>query len=290
MEAQNKQRWFLPFVFIFILTTLPLMGESLSERIGVCCGWEDWLQVEQCGYNYVEPGLASFLKPGETDSIFEDICSRMPVVKIPCYACNSFFPSSIKLIGEEVEEQQIYEYVEKAVERAALFNIQILVLGSGKSRVIPEKYSKKKAEQQFIHIVRKMGEIAKQKNITIVIEPLQKKETNFINTVSEGLRIVKKIDHENVKLLADFYHMMLEEETPESIVKAGKYLKHCHIAEKEKRTPPGVAGDDFTPYLKALKQIGYKGRISIECSWQDKNKQLPIALKELRKQITSIGF
>lgn len=289
METQKAHCRLLLLAFL-LLIIFPLKGESLSEKIGICCGWEDWLQVKQCGYNYVEPGLSSLLKPWEEDSIFEEIYNRIPTKEISCYACNSFFPSFIKLVGNEVEEQQIYEYVKKAVERAARLNVRIIVLGSGNSRTIPENFSRKDAERQFVRIVRKMGEIAKQKNITIVIEPLRKTETNFINTVSEGLEIVRKIDHENVRLLADFYHMKNEGDSPRSIIKAGKYLKHCHIAEKEKRTPPGISGDDFTPYLRALKRINYDGRISLECSWENKEKQLPVALDELKRQIKKVGL
>jgi sugar phosphate isomerase/epimerase len=61
-------------------------------------------------------------------------------------------------------------------------------------------------------------------------------------------------------------------------------LKHTHIAEKEKRAAPGVAGDDFRSYFSALKKIGYKGKLSIECIWADMEKELPIALQTLQTQ------
>ena len=77
-------------------------------------------------------------------------------------------------------------------------------------------------------------------------------------------------------------------ESPEDIVTSADKLVHCHIAEVEERTAPGVKGDDFTPYLKALKHIKYTGRMSFECSWQDIDTQLPKAIGTMREQILSI--
>jgi sugar phosphate isomerase/epimerase len=76
--------------------------------------------------------------------------------------------------------------------------------------------------------------------------------------------------------------MMRENEGPEALIEARSYLVHCHIAELKDRTAPGMAGDDFRPYLDALKKIGYQGGISIEGSW--KSEDLPKALLVLREQ------
>ena len=86
-----------------------------------------------------------------------------------------------------------------------------------------------------------------------------------------------------------FFHMMQEEEGPQSILNAGyKYLRHVHIAEKTNRTPPGVDGDDFTPYFQALKKIKYQGNISIECGWSDFKSQVGPAIREVKRQLESV--
>lgn len=68
-------------------------------------------------------------------------------------------------------------------------------------------------------------------------------------------------------LCADIYHMLKEAEGVDIIEKAGGYLVHCDIAEKENRNPPGELGQDFRPYLIALKKIKYAGKIIIESMW-----------------------
>jgi sugar phosphate isomerase/epimerase len=82
--------------------------------------------------------------------------------------------------------------------------------------------------------------------------------------------------------------MMMENEGPESLIKYGRFLNHIHIAEKEERAAPGVHGEDFTPYLKALKHAGYEGSISIECHWDNLETQAEIALITLKKQLAAI--
>jgi sugar phosphate isomerase/epimerase len=121
------------------------------------------------------------------------------------------------------------------------------------------------------------------------VEPLNRGETNFINSLAEGVEIIDAVKSPRVKLLCDIFHMLKEDESPDEIVKFGKHIVHCHIAEKENRTPPGVKGDDFRPYLSALKKIKYKGGLSIECFvYQDFDSQSKKGIEVLQKQISEV--
>jgi hydroxypyruvate isomerase len=62
-------------------------------------------------------------------------------------------------------------------------------------------------------------------------------------------------------------------------------LVHCDLAEKEKRSPPGVNEENFVPYLQALKKVNYKGKIILECQWTNLTEQGKPALKYLQKQL-----
>jgi sugar phosphate isomerase/epimerase len=126
--------------------------------------------------------------------------------------------------------------------------------------------------------------IAADHKITLAIEALNKGETNFINYLHESAEIVEAVKHPNLKMICDIYHALKENDPASELVRYKEHLVHCHIAEKEKRTPPGVMGDDFTPYFKVLKKINYKGRISLECNWKNLETELPVAVKILREQ------
>ena len=66
--------------------------------------------------------------------------------------------------------------------------------------------------------------------IIIAVEPLNRAETNIINSVEEGLKFVRDVDHANIKITADFYHMRRENEPMDVLIQAGKDIAHLHIA------------------------------------------------------------
>ena len=150
--------------------------------------------------------------------------------------------------------------------------------------MVSEGFCHQAAKQQFIQLCKRLAPIAQRYNVTIVIEPLNSGETNFINTLSEGAAIVRAVNHPNIQLLADIFHMKRENEPASSIITYGAYLRHVHIAEKENRTPPGITGDDFTEFFRALKQIGYTGNIAIEVRFEDFETQAPIVLQAMKQQ------
>ncbi len=127
-----------------------------------------------------------------------------------------------------------------ALKRAKECGSTYIVLGSGGARNIPDGCDRMEAKKQRIALVQKMAPLAEKYGVTIAIEPLNRKKDNFINSLSEGVEIVKAANSPKIQLFCDIYHMMVENEPPTEILKYGKYIVHCHIAEKEERTPPGV--------------------------------------------------
>jgi sugar phosphate isomerase/epimerase len=197
-------------------------------------------------------------------------------------ACNGFFPASIKLTGPQKDHAAALAYCEVAFRRADQLNIRRLVLGSSGSRNYPEGYDKATAVEEFTELLRKMGPIAAKYKVIVVLEPLRKAESNFMNTVAEGVAIVKDVDHKNIRCLADIYHMMVEGEGPEVLVREKKYIGHTHVAELEGRSVPGTHGEDLTPYYKALRKARYKGGMSIEARWENFDTQIGPAIENLK--------
>lgn len=236
----------------------------------------------------MEESVQKFLVPNESEDTFLKNLEQARKSSLPIKALNSFLPAEMKITGPSADIGGILKVAETAFRRAQAAKIKIIVFGSGKARHIPEEYSRTEARKQFVNLCREMAALAQKREVTIVLEPLNKEECNFINSVSEGGQIVKEVNHPNFRLLADLYHMKKEGESPESIIKYSGLLKHVHIAEKDGRTPPGFNNDDFTPYFHALKEIRYKGLISIECRWQDMEKQLPLAIRTIRAQMKAL--
>jgi sugar phosphate isomerase/epimerase len=262
---------------------------QFNPTLGVCSSLDNAEILKNAGFGYIEAGVRWYLVPTESDEKFAANFAAFKKSALPIYSCNGFLPGSLKSTGADAVHDEILDYAEVAFRRGQQSGIKIIVFGSGGSRSIPEGFDAGQGRKQFVSLLKRMGPIAQKYDVTVVIEPLNKKECNFINSVSEGADIARQVGHPNIKVLADFYHMMRENEGPESILKAGADLRHCHIAELNGRTPPGVNGDDFTGYFRALKTIGYKGRISIECGWKDLNEQAPKAIETLQEQLNHVN-
>lgn len=264
---------------------LLLQAQTLADRIGVCTSVGKAALLKQAGCSYVEIGIRSFLVPDKPDSVFAPHLREARAAALPLYSGNGFFPGDLRLTGPDVCPDKILEYGRTAIRRAREVGVKVLVLGSGSARNIPDNFSREEATGQFVTLCRKLAEFAADYDVYIAIEPLQSSETNFINTVRQGTEIARTVNHPNLGVLADFFHMLRENEDAGALIEAGKWLKHCHIAEKEIRSAPGVKGDDFTPFFKALHQAGYTGAVSIECKWDDMDKQLAASVAAMKEQI-----
>tara|TARA_Y100000780_G_scaffold79223_1_gene71758 strand:- start:17 stop:457 length:441 start_codon:yes stop_codon:yes gene_type:complete len=103
-----------------------------------------------------------------------------------------------------------------------------------------------------------------EQNIKLGIEPLNRYETDFINTVDEGLKLCELIDHPNVGLLLDVYHMNIEEKNIcQSIEKAKDKLFHFQVAEND-RGIPGTGSINWLEIFNTLKKINYNKNVSLE--------------------------
>ena len=262
---------------------------TFAPKLGVCTSLKNAAMLKQCGVDYVEVGVRSVLVPDKCDQEFAENLGAARACGLPVAAANGFLPGSLKCTGPEANHDAVLRFAETAFRRAKAVGIKVIVFGSSGSRTPPEGFSLEQTEEQFVALLRRMGPLAEPHGVMVALEPLNRKETPFINTVEHGARIVRAVKHANIRLLADIYHMLREEEPPEQIRAAGELLVHVHVAEKSKRTAPGVAGDDFRPYLRALRDIRYAGRISMECRWKEMDAELPTAEKTLRKQIAGLG-
>ena len=158
----------------------------------------------------------------------------------------------------------------------------MVVFGSGRSRRRPEEMPYGDAFRRLIEITRLIGDIAGQYGITIVIEPLNRGETNMINSVAEGACLAAAVNHPQVKLLADYYHIAVEGHAPEDLARLGG-IAHCHIATLEGRRAPQEAEEGFKALFAAMKQTGYEGLISVEGKADDLSKEGPVSVRLLKK-------
>jgi D-psicose/D-tagatose/L-ribulose 3-epimerase len=134
----------------------------------------------------------------------------------------------------------------------------------GKTRIVSAEQKQQEREWCVENLI-KAGKIARDCGVTIGVEPLNRFETDMINTADQAISLVKEVGDPNVKILLDTFHCNIEEKNiPDTIRKVGKDLL-CHIQGNESdRGTPGTGHLDWAGINDALVEIGYDGAIVIE--------------------------
>lgn len=154
------------------------------------------------------------------------------------------------------------EIMKRQIELASNFNA-IVPVGLVRGR-IKEGFTLKDTEGWFAESLFECEKVAREFGVTLALEPLNRYETNFINTLDEGIDFIKKNGFDNVKILGDTFHMNIEEVSiPGAIIAAKDYLSHIHFADSN-RCAPGDGHLNFRAIVDALIKIKYKGFIAME--------------------------
>jgi sugar phosphate isomerase/epimerase len=123
-------------------------------------------------------------------------------------------------------------------------------------------------DQALAHLAEAMtvlGEHAANRGQKLIYEPLNRYETNLINTIGDGVAFLKTLPTANVKLLADLFHMNIEEADIAAAIRAGAgHIGHFHLADSNRR-PAGLGHTDFAPIVAAVRDIGFTGYFGAEC-------------------------
>ncbi len=169
--------------------------------------------------------------------------------------------------GSAAEQKVASDYVRALIDQAVVLGCPS-VIGPIYSVVgLTGAHDDATKKQHFDLVVKNLKPLAKyaeQKGVTLCIEPLNRFETDFLNTCDQGLKLIKAVGSKAVKLHLDTFHMNIEEKNQAAaILKAGRLLAHFHACGCDRGTP---AGDhiDWKPIVAALKKIGYRGDVVIE--------------------------
>lgn len=169
--------------------------------------------------------------------------------------------------GTAEEQRTAMDYCKTVVDQAAIMACP-RVIGPIYS-VVGKADAVEPAQQalEFELVVQNLKELAAyaaQKGVDLCIEPLNRFETDFLNTCDKGLKLLKAVGAKNVKLHLDTFHMNIEEKNQAAAIrKAGKHLGHFHACGSDRGTP-GNDHIDWKPIIKALKDIKYSGDMVIE--------------------------
>jgi sugar phosphate isomerase/epimerase len=245
------------------------MEGAMDSRIklGICVSPDKAAQVAE-GYDYLELSASSVLMPLEDDAAYAPQQAQLQALRQPVRAFNNFVLARVRLVGPEVDWDTVSSYAERAIRRAAALGGRVIVFGSGGARTVPEGFSRVTAWEQLVRFLNVCADHASTQGVTIAIEPLNRRESNIINSYLEAAQLAKDVARESVAALADIYHFVMEEEPIEDIVQEADWLAHVHLADTG-RLHPGSGVYPLERWFAILKDVGYTGMASVECSWGD---------------------
>jgi D-psicose/D-tagatose/L-ribulose 3-epimerase len=171
------------------------------------------------------------------------------------------------LRGTPDNQQTGLDYMFKLIDQMVVLDCPSLIgpvySAVGRADAVPPDEYKKQWATVVQHL-KTLAKYAQQHDRQVCLEPLNSFETDFINTVDQGLKMIKAVGNPALRLHLDTFHMNIEEKNQGAAIrKAGKYLGHFHACGSDRGTP-GNDHIDWKPIAAALKAVGYKGDIVIE--------------------------
>lgn len=237
----------------------------LFEAVGIAAPLEKAAAMKAAGARFLTLGTGDFLVPDQGDEVFEKNLEKLAASALPVLACNGFIrPANLRCVGREANHDAILKWAEPAFRRLKQARGKFIVFGSSGARQLRDNWPKDKADAQFVALLKRMGPLAAKHDVIVAVEQLQASECNYINRIGEAARLIREAGHPNIRVLADLFHMMRGGDTPDDLKAAMDVVAHLEIAEKKDRTVPGVAGDDFRPFFRVLRDANYRGAVSIE--------------------------
>jgi sugar phosphate isomerase/epimerase len=228
-------------------------GASLEERIEV---------VDQIGYDGIEVHLADSLRrsPEELEAAFQGQRVR---------------PTTIDGVRKLLDPDPTERATSLALLRerlelcARLSGVAVLLVPIFGRPLLPDLspiYTAVDLERALLvaHL-KELAEHATRCGATLMLEPLNRYETHFINTLDQGAELCRRINRPSIRIMADFFHMSIEEASlDESIRQSAPFISYVHVADSN-RKQPGRGHLDFRYGFRALKAAGYDGYLGVEC-------------------------
>jgi D-psicose/D-tagatose/L-ribulose 3-epimerase len=181
--------------------------------------------------------------------------------------CGAFGPSRDLTNEDPAVHQQCFDYISQCFELCNIWGASFLAgpmyAAVGKARMLSPEARKKEWELAVTNL-QKVCHMAQERGLSLALEPLNRFETDLINTVADLDKLLKDINHPAAGILLDVFHMNIEEPDMEkAVLTAGDRLLHVQIADNYRGTP-GTGQVRWDALQRGLKAVNYQGVISIE--------------------------
>ena len=181
--------------------------------------------------------------------------------------CGAFGPSRDLTNEDPAVHKHCFDYISKCFNLCHTWNAGFLAgpmySSVGKARMVPPDQRKIEWERA-VQNLQKVCVLANENGLMIALEPLNRFESDLINTAEDVMKLVSDINDPAARVMLDGFHMSIEEKNlEEAIVSVGDKLIHVQVSENH-RGIPGTGQTQWESLKKGLERVGYKGTVSIE--------------------------
>jgi sugar phosphate isomerase/epimerase len=163
---------------------------------------------------------------------------------------------------DEAKRQRVIEVFRDMINLASELGAMVNI---GRARgFIEEDEQPEDAAARFVEVAREVAAYAEPKGVTLILEPVNRYEINFVNSVRDGAELLAKVGAPNMGLMPDLFHMNIEDRTLGGELEAhAELVKYVHFADSN-RLAPGQGHTDFPAVFDAFRRMDYDGWISVE--------------------------
>ncbi len=236
-------------------------------------------KVRDFGYDYIEICIED---PATIDTTA--IRGKLAQAGIGALVCGAFGPDRDISSEDANVRAGALRYIKTCVDIAVALGSPLvsgpMFSATGKTRLLSDA-EKRQQWDWAVENMKLAADYAAERGVKLAVEPLNRFETDFINTVEQGLRFFDLIGKDNVGFLLDTFHMNLEEKNiPDAIRHAGGKVFNFHSCENDRGTP-GTGHIPWQDVSAALRDIGYDGPVVIE-SFTTEIKEIARAVSQWR--------
>lgn len=194
--------------------------------------------------------------------------------------CGAFGPTRDLTNDDPAVHETCFQYIRDCFELCNTWETKFLAgpmySAVGKARMVSQEQRKVEWERAVTNI-RKVCEMAAESGLSVALEPLNRFESDLVNTAEDVVRLINDVNHPAAKILLDGFHMAIEERSLEqAVATAGDKLIHVQVSENYRGTP-GTGQTPWNDLKKGLVKINYQGIVSIE-SFTPENQELAAAV------------
>lgn len=254
-----------------------LPGSNIKEKFKL---------AKEIGFEGIEVWGRGFLENPESIKEYKRVSEDVGIkISSICAGYKNF------LLEPEIENRtKAKEDIKRLLEIGEELNVVGLILvpifgGPKVPNLSPYKNAYELEKELLLSQLPEIVKKAEETKCCLLLEPLNRYETHFLNKLEQAVEYCEKINSSYLKIMADFFHMNIEEANiAESIKKAGKWIAHVHLADSN-RILPGMGHTDFGNGFKSLKEIKFENYMILECGVPEPKKENLIKSLKFMKEI-----